>query len=80
MMEDESGMDEKIVAVPNAKVDKSQKHINDIKDLPELFVKSIVHYFEHYKDLEDGKWVKIGEIKGAIDAKKIIQESINNKK
>jgi len=76
MMEDESGMDEKIVAVPSIKIDKSQKHINDIKDLPELFVKSIVHFFEHYKDLEDGKWVKIGAVEGAESAKKLIEKAI----
>ncbi len=76
MMEDEGGMDEKIIAVPNAKISKSQKHINDISDLPELLVKSIKHFFEHYKDLEDGKWVKIGAIEGKESAKKLIKDAI----
>lgn len=59
LMEDESGVDAKIVAVPHEKVDNSYQAIRDVADLPEALRNQIKHFFEHYKDLEPGKWVKI---------------------
>ncbi len=58
-MEDESGIDDKIVAVPVAKVDPFQSNIVEIGDLPEIERDRIRHFFERYKDLEEGKWVKV---------------------
>lgn len=58
-MEDEAGMDDKLVAVPVAKVDPFQANINDVADLPAKTRERITHFFEHYKDLEEGKWVKV---------------------
>lgn len=59
LMEDESGMDEKILSVPTEKIDPFSKHIHHYADLPDILLKQIGHFFEHYKDLEKGKWVKI---------------------
>lgn len=76
MMEDEEGMDEKILAVPVAKVDPFQAHINDITDVPDALKNKIKHFFEHYKDLEKGKWVKLKDWKNRKEAEKIIAEAI----
>lgn len=58
-MEDEAGMDAKVVAVPVSKLTPLYDKVHSIADLPELLMKQTVHFFEHYKDLESGKWVKI---------------------
>ncbi|MGP1924174.1 MAG: inorganic diphosphatase [Arsenophonus sp. NEOnobi-MAG3] len=58
-MTDESGEDAKLIAVPHSKLTKEYNHIKDINDLPELLRAQIKHFFEHYKDLEQGKWVKV---------------------
>ncbi|MGL9769685.1 MAG: inorganic diphosphatase [Sodalis sp. (in: enterobacteria)] len=58
-MIDESGEDAKLVAVPHTKLSKAYDHIKDIDDLPPLLRAQIMHFFEHYKDLEVGKWVKV---------------------
>ena len=58
-MTDESGEDAKLVAVPHTKLSKEYDHIKDVNDLPELLKAQISHFFEHYKDLEKGKWVKV---------------------
>lgn len=57
-MEDESGIDTKIIAVPVEKVDPFYSHIKDVNDLGDGVLKRIKHFFDHYKELEDGKWVK----------------------
>lgn len=75
MMEDEGGMDEKIIAVPASSVSKDYENIKEIEDLPELLVKQIKHFFERYKDLEKNKWVKVTGFKPASEAFKIITES-----
>lgn len=75
-MEDESGMDRKILALPIKKICAQLAHINELTDLSETFLKSIVHFFEHYKDLEAGKWVKIKGWNGIDEAKQEILESI----
>lgn len=58
-MTDESGIDAKLIAVPHSKLTKEYDHIKDIHDLPGLLKAQISHFFEHYKALEDGKWVKV---------------------
>lgn len=58
-MEDEHGIDAKIIAVPHTKLSKLYDHILDINDIDQLTLNRIHHFFEHYKDLEEGKWVKL---------------------
>lgn len=76
LMEDESGQDEKIIAVPGDKLTKRYAKVRDVSDLPQITVDQVKHFFEHYKDLEPGKWVKITGVEGAEAAKKLISESI----
>lgn len=68
-MEDEAGGDSKLVAVPTEKICAMYKGIQKLEDLPELLIHQIKHFFEHYKDLEPGKWVKVVGWDG-IDAAK----------
>lgn len=77
-MEDESGGDEKIIGVPVTKLDPYFSEIQTYEDFPEIFRDQIKHFFERYKDLEKGKWVKLGGWGGPDEAKRIIQESIDN--
>ncbi|WP_028310157.1 inorganic diphosphatase [Derxia gummosa] len=58
-MEDEGGVDAKLLAVPVDKICPLFTHWQGIKDVPEIRLKQIQHFFEHYKDLEAGKWVKV---------------------
>ncbi len=76
MMEDESGFDEKILAVPTIKLSPYYAEIKSYKDLPEIMSQRICHFFEHYKALEKNKWVKIKGWEDAEKAKNIITESI----
>jgi inorganic pyrophosphatase len=76
MMSDEAGADEKILAVPVPKVFPSYEHMADIGDVPQHWRDRIGYFFEHYKDLEPGKWVKLDGWGGATDAKRILLESI----
>jgi inorganic pyrophosphatase len=80
LMEDEAGGDEKIVAVPGPKITKRYDRIQSYTDLPEITVKQIEHFFEHYKDLEPGKWVKVVRWGDAEDAKRLIEEGIERAK
>ena len=75
-MEDESGMDAKIIAVPHEKLTPMYKNVQEHTDLPELLIKQIEHFFTHYKDLEPGKWVKISGWGGSEEAKQEIVKSI----
>ncbi|MBI2382791.1 MAG: inorganic diphosphatase [Gammaproteobacteria bacterium] len=75
-MEDESGTDEKLIVVPGNKVSPLYRDVETIRALPQLIRDQIAHFFEHYKDLEKGKWVKIKGWHGPQDAKKTILESI----
>lgn len=77
-MTDESGEDAKILAVPVSKITKYYDNVNDVADLPEIKLKQISHFFEHYKDLEEGKWVKIDGWEDAAAAKQEIVDSIKN--
>ena len=76
LMEDEAGGDEKILAVPDLKTDPTYKDVNSHKDLPELLLLQIQHFFGHYKDLESGKWAKIIGWEGPETAKRLIKEAI----
>ena len=74
-MTDESGEDAKIVAVPVSKISKEFDAIQDIDDIPEIKRRQISHFFERYKDLEDGKWVKIEGWEGRDAARKEIEDA-----
>jgi len=76
LMEDEAGGDEKILAVPDLKTDPTYKNVRTYTDLPEILLQQIQHFFEHYKDLEDGKWVKITGWKGPEEARQKILEGL----
>ena len=76
VMEDDGGQDEKIIAVPTAKLTRRYEHVESYTDLPDITVKQIEHFFEHYKDLEPGKWVKIVRWGDAADAHRLILEGI----
>ena len=78
IMEDESGQDEKIIAVPVTKVDPSFADVKSIKNLSQAFRDKIVHFFERYKDLESGKWVKIIGWGTRHKADKLITQAISN--
>src|SRR5690606_19403014 len=58
-MSDEAGKDAKLIAVPHDKLTVLYKNVKEVTDLPELLIKQIEHFFENYKDLEPGKWVKV---------------------
>lgn len=75
-MEDESGQDRKVLALPIKKICAQLGHINTLEDVPEILRRSIVHFFEQYKALEQGKWVKISGWDGVKAAQQEIQESI----
>ena len=74
LMEDNAGMDEKIVAVPSPHISARFDGVSNYSDLPEITLKQIEHFFAHYKDLEPGKWVKIIRWGNADEAKKLILE------
>jgi inorganic pyrophosphatase len=75
-MEDESGMDEKIVCVPHDKISPLYKTIHAIEDLPEITRAQIEHFFTRYKDLEPGKWVKVTGWADKEAAEAVILKSI----
>jgi inorganic pyrophosphatase len=80
IMEDDGGKDEKIIAVPTPHVTRRYENVHDYTDLPEITLKQIEHFFEHYKDLEPGKGVKIGGWQGAEKARTMIVEAIERAK
>ena len=76
VMEDNSGQDEKIIAVPSAHLTRRYENVHNYKDLPEITLQQIQHFFEHYKDLEKGKWVKIEGWAGPEEAKQEIMNGV----
>ncbi len=75
-MEDEAGIDTKIIAVPAKKADPFMAHIDSIDDISEITKKKIQHFFNHYKDLEPGKWVKTRDFLGKDKALEAIVKSM----
>jgi len=75
-MEDEAGIDTKIIAVPSSKVDPFFSKVNDITDLDEMTKKKIQHFFNHYKELEPNKWVKTKSFLGKEKAYEDIKKSM----
>jgi inorganic pyrophosphatase len=80
MMEDDGGGDEKIIAVPSAKLTKRYANVHNYTDMPEITWKQIEHFFLHYKDLEPGKWVKLLGWGDAKEAQRLILEAIERAK
>ena len=76
LMQDEAGTDEKIVAVPVPKLTRRYERVANYTDLPDITLQQVEHFFEHYKDLEKTKWVKITGWGDAQKAKAIIVEAI----
>ena len=79
-MEDESRMDAKVLAVPVDKLSTLYRSLKDYKQLPEITLQQIVHFFQHYKDLEPNKWVKIDGWHGIEEARAEILEGVANYK
>jgi len=75
-MDDEAGGDAKILAVPVDKLSGLYRSVQSPRDLPEITTQQIAHFFEHYKDLEPGKWVRISTWVGAEEAKREIQDGV----
>ena len=80
IMEDNSGQDEKIIAVPSPHLTRRYEDVFNYDDLPEITLQQIKHFFEHYKDLEPGKWVRIGDWLDADNARRLITEAIGRAK
>lgn len=76
MMEDEKGRDEKILAVPVDQLNPFYSNVSSYRQLPELLLEQIVHFFTHYKDLERGKWAKMHRWGEAEEAVEVIRAAI----
>ena len=79
-MTDESGEDYKVLALPIEKTCVHYAHMQALSDVPEIFLKSIAHFFENYKKLEPNKWVKVGDWLGKDAAAKEINDSVERYK
>jgi len=75
-VEDENGTDEKIIAVPVTRLTKRYIHVEHYTDLPKITLEQIQHFFEHYKDLEPGKWVKVVGWGDRNEAHLVIRQAI----
>ena len=75
-MTDESGQDEKLIVVPSNKISQLYKDVETVRALPSLIRDQIAHFFQHYKDLEKGKWVKIDGWHGPKDSQRCIIEGV----
>jgi inorganic pyrophosphatase len=80
VMEDQAGGDEKILAVPARRLTRRYDRIETYADLPDITIDQIRHFFEHYKDLEPGKWVKVVRWGDAEEAQRMIQEAIDRER
>jgi inorganic pyrophosphatase len=76
MMEDEKGFDEKILAVPHDKLHPFYSTVKTYEALPSVLIQQIAHFFEHYKDLEEDKWVKVTGWEGLDKAQAMINQGI----
>jgi inorganic pyrophosphatase len=79
-MRDEKGDDEKLLAVPSPKISARYDRIRSYRDLPEIVTRQIAHFFEHYKDLEEGKWVKVDRWGDADEARQLILDAVTRAK
>ncbi|HVZ10757.1 inorganic diphosphatase [Rhodopila sp.] len=79
-MQDENGVDEKIIGVPSPKLTQRYVHVKNYTDMPKITLEQIQHFFEHYKDLEPGKWVKVLGWGDAAEARSMIAEAMERAK
>jgi inorganic pyrophosphatase len=79
-MQDEAGPDEKIVAVPSSKLTRRYDAVRSYKDLPDITIQQVQHFFEHYKDLEDQKWVRVSHWGDTDEAHRVILEACERAK
>ena len=75
-MEDEAGLDEKIIAVPASRLTRRYDSVKSYRDLPQITVEQVQHFFEHYKDLEHEKWVNVVRWGDVTDAERLILEGV----
>ena len=75
LMEDESGEDAKVIAVPHSKLTNNYDHVKDVDDLPAFLKSQIQHFFENYKALENGKWVKMKHWVSREEANALIMQA-----
>jgi len=80
LMEDEAGKDEKVLAVPVDDLHPFYKGIASYRDLPNVMIEQIAHFFQHYKDLEKGKWVTIVRWLDTEEAEQIVMEGLERAK
>ncbi len=80
IMEDEAGMDEKLLAVPVTKIDPTFEGIESYEDLPKATLDKVKNFFETYKMLEPNKWVKVKEFQGKEEAARLLEAAIANYK
>lgn len=80
IMEDDAGHDEKIIAVPTSRLTRRYDNIQNYSDLPTITIEQIEHFFQHYKDLEPNKWVKLAQVHETETAKQLIAEAIEREK
>ena len=80
VMEDNAGEDEKVIAVPTPKLTKRYESVFNYTDLPAITLDQVAHFFQHYKDLEPGKWVKIAGWHDAARARQMIVDAIERGK
>lgn len=76
LMEDEAGQDEKLLMLPVDKLDPMNTRVKEYTDLPQLLLDQVKHFFEHYKDLEKNKWVKVVGFADAATAAGLIEKAI----
>jgi inorganic pyrophosphatase len=79
IMEDEAGQDEKILAVPVDALHPFYTGVRDYTDLPPILIEQIGHFFQHYKDLETGKWVSVANWLDAGGAERLVVEAVERK-
>ena len=80
LMEDQAGIDEKLIAVPSSHLTARYDNVQDYTDLPQITLDQIEHFFRHYKDLEPGKWVKVKGWGDAAKARQMVLEGIERAK
>jgi inorganic pyrophosphatase len=77
IMSDESGGDEKVIAVPSVKLTRRYENVREYTDLPAITIDQIAHFFERYKDLEQGKWVKVDRWGSSAEARAMIRAGLD---
>ena len=80
VMEDDAGVDEKILAVPVDALHPFYAGVHSYRDLPPIMCEQVAHFFQHYKDLEKGKWVKIAKWVDRDGAERLVLEAIERAK